>query len=79
MMTHADLTAVADSGARELAFALAEDCAAALRQAARGACLAVIGFGVILSVAATLIGIQELGAAAGPALPPGQIQHQPSR
>lgn len=79
MMTHADLAAIADSGARELASALAEDCAATVRQAVRGACLAGIGFGVILSVAVTLIGVQELVTIAGPTLPPGQVQHLPLR
>ncbi|MFP6644533.1 MAG: hypothetical protein VCF24_13405 [Candidatus Latescibacterota bacterium] len=49
---------------------------AGMRQVTRGLCLGLIGFGVILSVTAVLIGAAELGVGTtGPPLPPEQILH----
>lgn len=77
MMSHAHAAGIADVVSREVSSTAMEACAGAMRQAARGVCLAVLGFAVILSVTSVLIGIQELGATAnGATIPAGQIQYR---
>ena len=69
---------VYDTGipSEELLSSLVDIVSAGLRQVTRGLCLGLIGFGVILSVAAVLIGVAELGVGTtGPPLPPEQILH----
>lgn len=77
MMSQTISSSALEQRQAEIISSLTDILSAGLRQVTRGLCLGLIGAGVILSVAAVLIGAAELGVGtAGPPLPPGQILHR---
>ena len=77
MMSQTISSSALEQRQAEIISSLTDILSAGLRQVTRGLCLGLIGAGVILSVAAVLIGAAELGVgAAGPPLPPGQVIHR---
>lgn len=77
MASPANLDAALGAAPLEVLSAAAEAISAAVGQALRGLCLAAVGLGVILSVTAVLIGLQELGQTPSRVdLAPGQVQYR---
>ena len=77
MLTQSVSIDVLGAPSEEVISSIVEGTSAGVRQAIRGVYLGLIGFGVVLSIAAILIGATEMGiGGAGPSLPPGQILHR---